>query len=172
LVSPTVTEPPGSGGSVCELELWPLLELPSQQTYTSHSGACSIDFSAPHSNSSRSAGNTMRSPSRLGQRDNSSIVPVRPPGPPGHPELELESPLLDDEDDELLLLDSAEELLDDELLLELLELDEDDELLDDDDELELDELLLEELLLDELELELELQQPSPIASTSHLQLSA
>jgi hypothetical protein len=154
---------------VCELELWPLLELPSQQTYTLHSGACSIDLSAPHSNASRSAGKTMRSPSRLGQRDNSSIVPVSPPGPPGQPELELESPLLDDEDDELLLLDSPEELLDDELLLELLEL-EDDELLDDDDELELDELLLEELLLDELELEL--QQPSPSASTSHLQLSA
>lgn len=155
---------------MCELELWPLLELSSQQTYTSHSGACSIDLSAPHSNSSRSAGNTMRSPARLGQRDNNSIVPVRPPGPPGQPELELESPLLDDEDDEELLLDSPEELLDEELLLELLELDEDDELLDDDEELELDELLLEELLLDELELEL--QQPSPSASTSHLQLSA
>ena len=153
---------------MCELELEPpLLELPSQQTYTSHSGACSIDLSAPHSNSSRSAGNTIRSPSRVGQRDNSSIVPVMPPGPPGQPELELESPLEDDDDEELLLLGSPD---DDELLLELLELDEEDELLEEEDELELDELLLEELLL--LLDELELQQPSPSASTSHLQLSA
>jgi hypothetical protein len=153
---------------VCELELEsPLLELPSQQTYTSHSGACSIDLSAPHSNSSRSAGNTIRSPSRVGQRDSSSTVPVMPPAPPGQPELELESPLEDDDDEELLLLGSPD---DDELLLELLELDEDDELLEEEDELELDELLLEELLL--LLDELELQQPSPSASTSHLQLSA
>lgn len=161
-----VTEPPG--GSVCELELEsPLLELPSQQTYTSHSGACSIDLSAPHSNSSRSAGNTIRSPSRVGQRDSSSTVPVMPPAPPGQPELLLESPLDDEDDEELLLLGSPDD--DDELLLELLELDEDDELLEEEDELELDELLLEELLLLD---ELELQQPSPSASTSHLQLSA
>jgi hypothetical protein len=155
---------------VCELELEsPLLELPSQQTYTSHSGACSIDLSAPHSNSSRSAGNTIRSPSRVGQRDNNSTVPVMPPAPPGQPELELESPLEDEDDEELLLLGSPD---DDELLLELLELDEDDELLEEEDELELDELLLEELLLLLLLDELELQQPSPSASTSHLQLSA
>ena len=151
---------------MCELELEsPLLELPSQQTYTSHSGACSIALSAPHSNSSRSAGNTIRSPSRVGQRDKSSTVPVMPPMPPGQPELLLESPLDDEEDEELLLLGSPDE---DELLLELLELDDDDELLEEEDELELDELLLDELLLDELEL----QQPSPSASTSHLQLSA
>jgi hypothetical protein len=89
--------------------------------------------------------------------------------PPGQPELLLESPLDDEEDEELLLLGSPD---DDELLLELLELDEDDEddeLLEEEDELELDELLLEELLLLD---ELELQQPSPSASTSHLQLSA
>lgn len=153
---------------MCELELEsPLLELPSQQTYTSQSGACSIDLSAPHSNSSRSAGNTIRSPSRVGQRDSSSTVPVMPPAPPGQPELELESPLEDDDDEELLLLGSPDDD-DEELLLELLELDEDDELLEEEDELELDELLLDELLLDELEL----QQPSPSASTSHLQLSA
>ena len=124
-------------------------------------------MSAPHSNSSRSAGNTIRSPSRVGQRDNSSIVPVMPPGPAGQPELELESPLDDEDDEVLLLLGPSDE---DELLLELLELDEDDELLVEEDELELDELLLEELLL--LLDELELQQPSPNASTSHLQLSA
>lgn len=122
-------------------------------------------FSAPHSNISRSAGNTSEFPCRVGQRESNSTVPPMPPQPQGHPELEL-GPLLDDEDEDEgeLLLESSddeednddEELeLDDELLLELLELDEED------DELELE--------LEELELS---QHPSPSASTSHLQLSA
>lgn len=158
-----------------ELEWSPLLDEPSQHTYTSQSGACSIDLSAPHSNSNRNAGNTNWSPLRVGQRDKSSTVPVMPPGPPGQPELEPELPLEDDDDDELLLLGSPDED-EDELLLELLELEEDEELLD--DELELDELLdddddeleLEELLLEDDELGA--QHPSPNTNTSHWQLSA
>lgn len=123
-----------------ELELNPLLELESQQIYTSHSGAFSSDLSAPHSNSSRNAGNTIRSPSRVGQRDNNSTVPVMPLRPPGQPELE---PLLEDEELGALEDDDEEDEEDEddddeELLLELL------------DEEELLELSYEELLLDEL----------------------
>jgi len=120
-------------------------------------------LSAPHSNTSRSAGNTSEFPCRVGQRESSSTVPPMPPQPHGQPELELGPLLEDDEEEPLLLLESSDdddndeeelELELDELLLELLELDEED-----DDELELDELEVS-------------QQPSPSASTSHLQLSA